>query len=151
MRQHAIHYMRVWIFNGYVSVPGVHSLKPATMWLTCHYCRGVDEVRSLPLDRRNESPRCQALHWKAPRLLAYILLCSRVLYHSLATQSHSIRYLHKGGCCAQDLQTMDDPDVDHELIALLRESLGFSNKAQVGVSDNTGKVHISLLRFSSLS
>jgi len=34
---------------------------------------------------------------------------------------------------------MDDPDVDHELIALLRESLGFSNKAQDGVSSNTGK------------
>lgn len=33
---------------------------------------------------------------------------------------------------------MDDPDVDHELIALLRESLGFSNKAQDGVSSNTG-------------
>lgn len=36
---------------------------------------------------------------------------------------------------------MDDPDVDHELIALLRESLGFSNKAQDGVSSNTGKMH----------
>ena len=36
---------------------------------------------------------------------------------------------------------MDDPDVDHELIALLRESLGFSNKAQDGVSSNTGKAH----------
>lgn len=36
---------------------------------------------------------------------------------------------------------MDDPDVDHELIALLRESLGFSNKAQVGISSNTGKAH----------
>jgi hypothetical protein len=69
-------------------------------------------------------------------------------HHSLATQSHSIRYLHEGGCCAQDLQTMDDPDVDHELIALLRESLGFSNKAQVGVSHNTGKVNTSLLRGS---
>lgn len=34
---------------------------------------------------------------------------------------------------------MDDPDVDLELIALLRESLGFSNKAQEGVSDNTGR------------
>jgi hypothetical protein len=45
---------------------------------------------------------------------------------------------------------MDDPDVDHELIALLRESLGFSNKAQVGVSDNTGKAHTSLLRLSPL-
>lgn len=40
---------------------------------------------------------------------------------------------------------MDDPDVDHELIALLRESLGFSNKAQDGVSSNTGKAHIYLL------
>jgi hypothetical protein len=50
----------------------------------------------------------------------------------------------------QDLQIMDDPDVDHELIALLRESLGFSNKAQVGVSDNTGKTHTSLLRLSPL-
>lgn len=39
---------------------------------------------------------------------------------------------------------MDDPDVDHELIALLRESLGFSNKAQDGVSSNTGKAHIPL-------
>jgi hypothetical protein len=37
---------------------------------------------------------------------------------------------------------MDDPDVDHELIALLRESLGFSNKAQDGVSSNTGKMQI---------
>ena len=36
---------------------------------------------------------------------------------------------------------MDDPDVDHELIALLRESLGFSNKAQDGVTSNTGKAH----------
>jgi hypothetical protein len=27
------------------------------------------------------------------------------------------------------------------LIALLRESLGFSNKAQDGVSSNTGKAH----------
>lgn len=36
---------------------------------------------------------------------------------------------------------MDDPDVDHELIALLRESLGFSNKAQDVVTSNTGKTH----------
>lgn len=35
---------------------------------------------------------------------------------------------------------MDDPDVDHELIALLRESLGISNKAQDIVSSNTGKI-----------
>lgn len=40
---------------------------------------------------------------------------------------------------------MDDPDVDHELIALLRESLGISNKAQDVVSSNTGKDRISLL------
>jgi len=39
---------------------------------------------------------------------------------------------------------MDDPDVDHELIALLRESLGFTNKAQDGVSSNTGMARISL-------
>lgn len=36
-------------------------------------------------------------------------------------------------------QKMDDPDVDHELIALLRESLGISNKAQDVVSSDTGK------------
>lgn len=46
---------------------------------------------------------------------------------------------------------MDDPDVDLELIALLRESLGISNKAQVGVSDNTGKADISLLQSWFLS
>jgi hypothetical protein len=40
---------------------------------------------------------------------------------------------------------MDDPDVDHELIALLRESLGFSNKAQDGVTSNTGKAHLSFV------
>jgi hypothetical protein len=34
---------------------------------------------------------------------------------------------------------MDDPDVDHELIALLRESLGISNKAQDIVTSDTGK------------
>jgi hypothetical protein len=34
---------------------------------------------------------------------------------------------------------MDDPDVDHELIALLRESLGISNKAQDVVTSDTGK------------
>jgi len=39
---------------------------------------------------------------------------------------------------------MDDPDVDHELIALLRESLGFSNKASDVVSSNTGKAAIPL-------
>jgi len=37
------------------------------------------------------------------------------------------------------LQKMDDPDVDHELIALLRESLGISNKAQDIVTSDTGK------------
>jgi len=40
---------------------------------------------------------------------------------------------------------MDDPDVDHELIALLRESLGFSNKAQDGVTSNTGKARLSFV------
>ena len=40
---------------------------------------------------------------------------------------------------------MDDPDVDHELIALLGESLGFSNKAQDGVTSNTGKAHNSFV------
>jgi hypothetical protein len=34
---------------------------------------------------------------------------------------------------------MDHPDVDHELIALLRESLGISNKAQDVVTGDTGK------------
>lgn len=42
-------------------------------------------------------------------------------------------------------QKMDDPDVDHELIALLRESLGISNKAQDVVSSDTGKGDIFLL------
>jgi hypothetical protein len=44
---------------------------------------------------------------------------------------------------------MDDPDVDHELIALLRESLGFSNKAPDVVSSNTGKARISLFHIFS--
>lgn len=35
--------------------------------------------------------------------------------------------------------SMDDPDVDLELIALLRERLGVSNKAQDTVSNDTGK------------
>jgi hypothetical protein len=39
---------------------------------------------------------------------------------------------------------MDDPDVDHELIALLRESLGISNKAQDIVTSDTGKGDIFL-------
>lgn len=39
---------------------------------------------------------------------------------------------------------MDDPDVDHELIALLRESLGISNKAQDTVSSDTGKGYLSI-------
>jgi hypothetical protein len=34
---------------------------------------------------------------------------------------------------------MDDPDVDHELIAFMRESLGISNKAQDIVTSDTGK------------
>lgn len=34
---------------------------------------------------------------------------------------------------------MDDPDVDLELIALLRQSLGISNKAEDTVSCETGK------------
>lgn len=45
---------------------------------------------------------------------------------------------------------MDDPDVDHELIALLRESLGFTNKAQDVISHNTGKAHY-LCQKSTLS
>lgn len=34
---------------------------------------------------------------------------------------------------------MDDPDVDLELIALLRQSLGISNKGEDTVSCETGK------------
>lgn len=45
---------------------------------------------------------------------------------------------------------MDDPDVDHELIALLRESLGFSNKAPDAVSSDTGKAHAVEVPLSSL-
>jgi hypothetical protein len=37
------------------------------------------------------------------------------------------------------LPNMDDPDVDHELIAFMRESLGISNKAQDIVTSDTGK------------
>lgn len=62
---------------------------------------------------------------------------------------HKARYLHTlvldGPTAVCDAcGIMDDPDVDHELIALLRESLGISNKAQDVVSTNTGKEHISL-------
>jgi hypothetical protein len=34
---------------------------------------------------------------------------------------------------------MDDPDVDHDLIAFMRESLGISSKAQDIVTSDTGK------------
>jgi hypothetical protein len=41
---------------------------------------------------------------------------------------------------------MDDPDVDHDLIAFMRESLGISNKVQDIVTSDTGKTD----RFFSL-
>lgn len=34
---------------------------------------------------------------------------------------------------------MDDPDVDHDLIAFMRETLTLSNKAQDTISSDTGK------------
>jgi hypothetical protein len=37
---------------------------------------------------------------------------------------------------------MDDPDVDHDLIAFMRESLGISSKAQDVVTSDTGKAEL---------
>ena len=37
---------------------------------------------------------------------------------------------------------MDDPDVDHDLIAFMRESLGISSKAQDVVTSDTGKADV---------
>jgi len=42
---------------------------------------------------------------------------------------------------------MDDPDVDHELIAFMRESLGIQNKAQDIVTSDTGKADRFLFSF----
>jgi hypothetical protein len=69
-------------------------------------------------------------------------------HHSLAYAPHtksSISYLHVifvyiSPCTSEKvLPNMDDPDVDHELIAFMRESLGISNKAQDIVTSDTGK------------
>lgn len=48
-------------------------------------------------------------------------------------------------------QEMDDPDVDLELIALLRESLGFNKKAEDEVSSDTGKAQRLVDKFAILS
>jgi hypothetical protein len=40
---------------------------------------------------------------------------------------------------------MDDPDVDHDLIAFMRESLGISNKVQDIVTSDTGKADVFFL------
>lgn len=71
-------------------------------------------------------------------------------HHSLAstiTQKLRLRYLHATDAnsvkqpvsLGKVLQKMDDPDVDHDLIAFMRETLTLSNKAQDTISSDTGK------------
>jgi len=89
--------------------------------------------------------------FKFSHLLGLILLA---IIRSL-TPLHKVIHLGtcrncESSCCVHTglysgkvlLRKMDDPDVDHELIALLRQSLGISDKAQDTVSSDTGKGYV---------
>jgi len=63
---------------------------------------------------------------------------------SVPAETEKAAAVYISACTPEQVsQEMDDPDVDHELIALLRESLGISNKAQDAVSSDTGKGYLS--------
>jgi hypothetical protein len=58
------------------------------------------------------------------------------------------RLVPRKKCCCEK---MDDPDVDHDLIAFMRESLGISSKAQDVVTSDTGKAGLFFLLFSCIA